>query len=217
MDGFLHKYFLNNNSSILHKWIHYFDIYEQHFSRFRNKSPVVLEIGVGSGGSSQMWKQFFGEGSKIIGIDINPDCKQYADEGIEIYIGSQSDDTLLEMLSQKYCFDIIIDDGSHLSHDMIKTFEFFYDKLSKNGVYLVEDCHACYMAEWGGGVNLSGSFMEYVKLKIDEINALYTSGAIQVSSFTTNTKSINVYDSIVVFEKKPQGARQAYRTKGMLN
>jgi len=40
-DGSLHKYFLNNPSKRLHKWTHYFDIYERHFERFRTKSPTA--------------------------------------------------------------------------------------------------------------------------------------------------------------------------------
>ncbi len=71
-DGFLHKYFLNNSSKRLHKWNHYFDIYERHFSRFRGKNLVMLEIGVFGGGSLDMWKAYLGEEAKVIGVDINP-------------------------------------------------------------------------------------------------------------------------------------------------
>ena len=56
MSGELHAYFLRNTAKVLHKWVHYFDIYEKHFERFRGKSPVVLEIGVSGGGSLAMWK-----------------------------------------------------------------------------------------------------------------------------------------------------------------
>ena len=52
--SFLHRYFLNNSHKRLHKWIHYFDIYETHFARFRGKAPVMVEIGVMGGGSLKM-------------------------------------------------------------------------------------------------------------------------------------------------------------------
>ena len=55
-DGYLHKYYLNNACKRLHKWFHYFDIYERHFERFRGKNPTMLEIGVFGGGSLAMWK-----------------------------------------------------------------------------------------------------------------------------------------------------------------
>src|SRR5215472_13475880 len=42
------------------KYTHYFDIYERHFSRFRGREVNVLEIGVYSGGSLEMWRDYFG-------------------------------------------------------------------------------------------------------------------------------------------------------------
>ena len=101
-DGFLHKYFLNNSSKRLHKWNHYFDIYERHLSRFRGKNLVMLEIGVFGGGSLDMWRAYLGTEAKIIGIDINPECKQYESDGIEIFIGSQDDSTLIDKILKKY-------------------------------------------------------------------------------------------------------------------
>lgn len=215
-DGFLHKYFLNNPSKRLHKWTHYFDIYERHFDRFRGKSPVMLEIGVMGGGSLAMWKQYFGEGTKIVGLDINPDCKRHEAPDVEIFIGSQADAETLQKIKTKYPhIDVVLDDGSHSSPHMIATFDHLYAHVHPHGVYMVEDTHANYWPEWGGGVKLPGSFMEFTKDKLDEINAVHTRGAIVPSPFTASTDYIAVYDSIVVFEKRPQGIRQAMVTLGM--
>ena len=98
---------------------------------------------------------------------------------------------------------------------MIASFEMLYERLNPYGVYLVEDTHTCYWNDYGGGLNREGSFMEFVKDKIDEINAVHTRGAIPVSEFTRQTDSIVCYDSIVVFERRPQGKRQAPITVGM--
>jgi hypothetical protein len=57
--------------------------------------------------------------------------------------------------------------------------------------------------------------MEFVKDKMDELNAHYTGGKLPVSDFTRTTDYIAVYDSIVVFEKRPQGRRQAAQTAAM--
>ena len=60
-----------------------------------------------------MWKKYFGKGAKIIGVDINPECKQHESEGIEIFIGSQDDKQLLDKIKEKYPrIDIVLDDGS---------------------------------------------------------------------------------------------------------
>ena len=88
VDGHLHRYFLNNGDLRIRKWIHYFDIYERHFRRFKDTQPTILEIGVFGGGSLRMWQDYFGRESQIIGIDVKPECKDYEEYNIEIFIGS---------------------------------------------------------------------------------------------------------------------------------
>lgn len=170
----------------------------------------MLEIGVFGGGSLAMWKEFFGKGTKIIGLDINPECKQHQADGIEIFIGSQDDPQLIGQILQKYpTLDLVLDDGSHIMPHMIASFEMLYDKLQANGIYMVEDTHTCYWPEFGGGYKHEGSFMEYAKLKLDELNAVHTRGILPISNFTKSTDFISFYDSVIVFEKRPQGSRQA--------
>ncbi|PWT79420.1 MAG: hypothetical protein C5B44_06860 [Acidobacteria bacterium] len=217
-DGFLHRYFLNNGDKQLHKWVHYFDIYERHFERFRGKKPVMIEIGVQGGGSLAMWKAYFGEGCRIVGIDIDPACKNHESEDIEVFIGDQSDPEVINRILAKYPkIDIVLDDGSHLSPNMIGSFNLLYGRISPNGVYAVEDTHANYWSDWGGGLRKDDTFMEYSKNKIDELNACHTRGALPPTDFTACTDSMTFYDSVVVFEKRPQGFRQAPITGGMNN
>src|SRR3989344_1191002 len=71
----LEKYFDSNTKNLMHKWMHYFDIYDRHFSRFPGTDVHLLEIGVSQGGSLQMWKGYFGPRAVIYGADINPNCK----------------------------------------------------------------------------------------------------------------------------------------------
>ena len=215
-DGFLHKYFLNNPGRRLHKWTHYFDIYERHFERFRGKSPIVLEIGVFGGGSLDMWKAYFGPGVQIIGLDINPECKKLEGPSIEIFIGSQDDENTLNSIKQKYgAFDIVIDDGSHMMSHMIKSFELLYEAVKEDGIYMVEDTHTCYWADYEGGLKREGSFLEFAKNKVDELHAAFSQGQVPISNFTRSTDYIAFYDSIVVFEKRRQTKRGAGITHAM--
>jgi 23S rRNA U2552 (ribose-2'-O)-methylase RlmE/FtsJ len=216
-DGFLHRYFLGNGGKRLHKWLHYFDIYERHLERFRGKSPVMIEIGVAGGGSLAMWKEYFGPGSEIIGVDIKPNCKEHEAEGIEVFIGSQDDPSLWDIILEKYPdVDIVLDDGSHVMKHMIATFEQLYHRVNANGIYMVEDTHTCYWSKYDGGYKKSDSFMEFAKEKIDELNAFHMKKSeVRISDFTRSTDYIAFYDSIVVFEKKPQGSRQSPITIGM--
>ncbi len=215
-NGFLHKYFLSNSGKRLHKWLHYFDIYERHFSRFRGKAPVMIEIGVFGGGSLAMWREFFGKDAKIIGIDINPECKAHESDGIEIFIGSQDDPALIQQIFNKYPWvDIVLDDGSHMMQHMVSSFELMYERIQPNGIYMVEDTHTCYWPEYGGGLKLQNTFIEYAKHKMDELNAVHSRDMLPVSTFTRSTDCIACYDSVVVFERRPQGERQAIITNPM--
>jgi hypothetical protein len=46
--------FKTNDQKLIHKWMHYFPIYERHLAPFRNRTITLLEIGVFKGGSLQM-------------------------------------------------------------------------------------------------------------------------------------------------------------------
>lgn len=215
-DGFLHKYYLNNAGKSFIKWLHYFDIYERHFESFRNTSPTILELGVSAGGSLYMWRDYFGPGTRVVGVDCAPECKQHEGDNVEVFIGMQDDPNLLGSITEKYPkFDIIIDDASHNMQPTIKCFNALYDKVIPNGIYLVEDTHTSYWNEYGGGFRKSDSFIEFAKNKIDELNAVHTRGALAVNSFTRSTEYIAFYDSIVVFKKRPQGRRQMFATQFM--
>ena len=80
---------MNNPST--DKWVHYFNIYNENFSKYKNKKITILEIGVFNGGSLKMWQNYFSADSLIVGIDIISKCKKYEKDNIKIYIGDQTD------------------------------------------------------------------------------------------------------------------------------
>jgi len=201
----LTDFFLKHTDKDIDKWYHYFPIYDKHFSRFRNKPVNILEIGVFKGGSLKMWKQYFGKDSKIFGMDIDPNCKQYENlkEGISVIIGDQSDQKFMSDLMAKLPkIDILIDDGGHTTHQQINTFLACYDKISENGVYLCEDLHTNY---WTSFIDSKNTFMEFAKKHVDYLNAWFHSEHKKtdktVPLFTGITDSVTFYNSIVVFEK----------------
>jgi cephalosporin hydroxylase len=203
----LERYFRQNKDRLIHKWMHYFDVYDRHFSRYRNKEITILEIGVSHGGSLQMWKDYFGSGAKIYGIDINPLCKNLEEENITIFIGSQSDKKFLQEIKKSIPpIDILIDDGGHTMEQQISTYEVMFEHVRDNGVYLCEDLHTSYWPKFGGGYNKPGTFIEYSKHFIDQLNAYHSKQKeLGVDKFTKNVDSIHYYDSILVIEKKKRG------------
>ena len=97
---------------VIHKWTHYFPVYERYFQKYIDTPVLIFEIGVGKGGSLQMWKKYLGPHAVIVGLDINSDCKEYEEDQINIRIGSQSDLTFLgEVIDEFGMPDIVLDDG----------------------------------------------------------------------------------------------------------
>jgi cephalosporin hydroxylase len=185
-----------------YKWTHYFPIYEKHFAQWRNKTLTIFEIGVSNGGSVDLWNRYFGNMATIVGVDINPHCKQFERDNIHIRIGSQNDAGFLDSLLKEFGKpDIVIDDGSHVMSDVIHTFNFMYPHVSKNGIYLVEDLHTAYWQEYGGGLEKKDTFINYSKNFIDSLNADHSRGAVTPDFITNSTLGISYYDSMVVFEK----------------
>jgi SAM-dependent methyltransferase len=201
----LAEYFLRNQGRLLYKWHHYFEIYHRYFQRFRGKNPVVLEIGIFHGGSLQMWREYFGPGAQIIGIDIDPRCRQFADDGTTVLIGDQADAAFLAGVRARFPhIDIIIDDGGHTMAQQITSLGELYPHLQPHGVYLCEDTHTSYWPQWEGGLRREGTFIEFSKALIDALHAWhFVPEGQEIGIFTHGTFGISFYDSIVVLEKRP--------------
>ena len=96
------------------KWSHYPEIYHCHSSPFRGSQPTVVEFGIKDGGSLQLWKEYFGKGVTILGIDINPNCKTVEENSIHVWIGDKSNKPFLKKLVNEIGpIVILIDDGAH--------------------------------------------------------------------------------------------------------
>ena len=202
----LEKYFYSHQGNEIHKWRHYFEIYDRHFSRYRGTVVGLVEFGVSHGGSLQMWKHYFGPRAAIYGIDLNPACKSLEEEQIRIFTGDQEDRSFLRDLARSIPrIDILIDDGGHTMRQQINTFEELFPRVEPYGVYLCEDLHTSYWPDWGGGYRKRGTFIEYSKNFIDYIHAWHSQNAarLSVSDFTKTVYSLHYYDSILVIEKRP--------------
>lgn len=194
----------NQNRDLIDKWHHYFDIYERHFRSFVGKEIKVFEIGIYQGGSLSMWLDYFGKGAHIVGMDIDCRCMKFQKKGITIYIGDQANpEHLRSIVAKEGNFDIIIDDGGHRMNQQIISFNTLYGYLNDGGVYLCEDLHTSYWNEYDGGLRREGTFIEFVKKLIDEMNAWHNRNAeLSPTYFTKNTTGIHIYDSVVVFDKQ---------------
>ncbi len=201
----LYNIFLQNTSRPIHKARHYFFAYERHFSRYRGQPVTFLEIGAGNGGSSQMWKRWFGPTARIVTLDINDVCRQFDDEQVSVRIGDQSDPGFLQSVLDEFgAPDVVLDDGSHHMAHVRASFDFLYDRMAATGVYMIEDMHTAYWPDYGGGRGDPRSMVEVFKGLIDDLNADHVrDGSVAQSEFTRKTIAMTAYDSILVLEKSP--------------
>jgi hypothetical protein len=204
--------FWSNTGTIVHKWHHYFPIYERHFGAFRGKPVRMLEVGVYRGGSLALWRRYFGPEAVIFGIDIDPACQQYDGQAGQVRIGSQADAAFVAgVIDEMGGVDIVLDDGSHDSRHIRATLNTVFPRLSEGGVYMVEDTHACYWRKFSGGYRARSSFMEVVKAMIDDLHHWYHGRGQVVGATRDALGGLHVYDSIVVLDK--QVARPPQHTK----
>jgi hypothetical protein len=117
----------------------YLAAYWKHLGPIREKSQVVVEIGVQTDRSVKMWKEFF-PNATIFGFDIDEKCTEFIDNRIQLIIGDQSQKgDLQKLLDKTGPIDVVIDDGSHVPNHQIKTLEFLFPHLRPWGVYAIED------------------------------------------------------------------------------
>jgi SAM-dependent methyltransferase len=169
----LHQLYIEHTGKVSDKWSIYLSEYDHVFSSYRQKSINLLEIGIQNGGSLEIWSKFFQNAKKIIGCDINPDCAklQFEDSRIYVVVGDANAlETRNEILLLDRCFDIIIDDGSHESGDIIRSFAAYFSVLAEDGVFVVEDLHCSYWGEYEGGLFETFTSINFFKRLADILN-----------------------------------------------
>lgn len=198
-DGELLDIFAGNTGPIVHKWHHYIPIYDRYFSPFRASNIRFLEIGVSKGGSLRLWRQYFGADATIFGIDIDPECAAFDGKSGRVRIGSQDDPAFLQdVVAEMGGVDVVLDDGSHVMDHIRMSFATLFPALSVGGVYMIEDLHAAYWHEFGGGRDAPGNFFNDMRRMIDEMHEWYHDGG---PPSATGATGLHVHDSIAVVEK----------------
>lgn len=115
----------------------YTETYDKLFAPFQ-KGCSFLEIGLALGDSIDLFDEYF-ENSDIVGVDISVvfTPKKYKNNVTIIEADATKANFLKDIKGKK--FDIIIDDGSHMTQDQIDTFNLLKGSMNKGGVYIIED------------------------------------------------------------------------------
>jgi hypothetical protein len=218
MNKFQQYFWKINKKCLIHKWHHYFEIYETYASKFQGTSPKILEVGLWKGGSLEMWNYYFDSECTIYGVDIDKNCKKLPQVlnaiNIIVDIGDQSNRQFwYDYFSNiDFNFDIIVDDGGHLMDQQINTFECCFKHLSKGGVYICEDTHTSYMHEYGGDLNKNTTFMNYIKNYLDKIHSNHFNYQLKNKYPVNDIESIHFHESITVIKKSTNDGLKSIAT-----
>lgn len=165
---------INNIGSDKGSRHNYIDTYEKLF--LKREKINLLEIGVNTGHSLQLWADFFKD-SNIVGIDITASNYKFNDNKNVNFIVSDATkpDIVNKIPNLKY--DYIIDDGSHIVQDQVNSFKNLFGCLNKDGIYIIEDIP-----------NIERDFNTYIQLK----------KMFNLNLSVIDTRYNDVYDDVLV-------------------
>lgn len=169
----LEQLYAEHSGKVSDKWAIYLVEYGRIFGEYRNKPITLLEIGIQNGGSLEIWSKFFTNAQKLVGCDINPDCARlvYKDPRVAVVVGDANSDAVQSIVLQHApVFDVIIDDGSHRSSDIVKSFAKYFPNLADGGVFVAEDLHCSYWQEFEGGLFDPFSSITFFKRLADVVS-----------------------------------------------
>lgn len=169
----LRELYEQHRGKVSDKWSIYLDEYERLFASRRSQPLRMLEIGIQNGGSLDVWTIYFRDALVIVGCDVNPDCARlcYADPRVTVVVGdANTDEVERRIAAASPQFDLILDDGSHRSGDMIRSFARYFPRLVDGGLFVVEDVHCSYWQAFEGGLFDPTSSMSFFKRLADVVN-----------------------------------------------
>jgi len=143
--------FFSHQGKLSNKWSSYVDYYQEILAKYRKDRVKILEIGVQNGGSLEILAKYFDQAQIVLGCDIDEKCGalKFEDPRINIIIGNTSDNKTFSKIRDHKYFEIIFDDGSHTSNDIILNFMNYFPLVAPGGIYIVEDTHFVHQTRVG--------------------------------------------------------------------
>lgn len=205
----LNELALKHNTDKSSRFHNYTKWYDRYLSDKRLSIKSLLEIGVETGASLRMWKEYL-PSARIVGIDRNPDCTQHFEERIDIGIYDQVDPAgadWAKSITDKY--DVIIDDGHHTSSTEIGSFNIYWPLIKSGGLYVIEDLHCNFLQNDLNGF-VQFLFDRFVNINLDGLSNM---GSYELSSnnlcrngilsqLAKEIEFIHMYQHIIFFGKR---------------
>lgn len=184
------------------RWHDYLKIYEQIMPA---TWPIsLLEIGWFDGASMRTWREYLHEDSTIVGVDIED--KEMI-PGVHFRQADSTTTRIAAVAEEFGPFDFIIDDGSHLSPDVINSFIRLWSQVKPGGYYIVEDLHVSYHRGWLGNPDPDArgtrgeTSMQFLRRLADDVHYGHA-GAGPNRRRVSDIGSIAFYPGLAIIRKK---------------
>lgn len=154
LESLADRYYRPGDATRKHK--SYLATYARLLEHRRDAPLRILELGVSSGASMLIWRDYLPRAT-IIGIDIAdpPDCLA-GQPGIHFLHGGQDDPETLDRAAYIAggFFDLIIDDASHIGYLTKRSFNYLFPRwLAPGGVYVIEDIGTGFLSAYPDGAD----------------------------------------------------------------
>lgn len=119
----------------------YLEVYQELLGDLYEKAKNVLEIGVQTGGSIILWRDFF-KNATIFGIDVGeiPEKLKNDPRMIIFRTNAYSQNFIdINFKNEGIKFDLIIDDGPHTLESMKFFAKYYPQLLTDQGILIIED------------------------------------------------------------------------------
>lgn len=149
------------------KFHDYLNRYEPYFSPRRFEKLILLEIGIAGGASLRTWHSYF-PAAGIIGVDHNMEyCHAMRKQNLPrlgVVHGEASSPDFWKAFrgSLDRGFDIVIDDASHYSSQVIATWQTVWPMVEPGGLYIIEDTHSAYVEPYKGSYTTIDSLRDMI-------------------------------------------------------
>ena len=161
----------------------------------------VLEIGIWHGESLSLWADVFPEGI-ITGINVEPNSIVPKHPRIKGCIGDATNPFFLIQVSDEHGpFDIIIDDGSHHNHHVIKSFAYLFTILKPGGTYVIEDTLCSYWPDYNELDLHPETPMGEFKKMADTVNF----NGFRQSNMLSNYEAVKKEKDLDIYERTVEG------------
>jgi len=164
--------YYSHSGKVTYKWPIYLERYEERLNQYQKLPIKLLEIGILNGGSLEIFSKYFPKAELILGCDIKSKCGElkYEEPNIKVIVGDVNEDKIKKEIIKYSKFDVIIDDGSHDSDDIVIAFCNYFNHLKDGGLFIIEDLHCSYWMQHKGGLFYPVSSINFLKKLIDIIN-----------------------------------------------